>query len=63
MHLLQNGANAKVVQELLGNQVMTYIDMYYDIINNEKINNIYRKAHPKSIIYKKKAFIKVFFFL
>ena len=48
VHLLQNGANAKVVQELLGNQVMTYIDMYYDIINNEKINNIYRKAHPRA---------------
>ncbi|WP_346975304.1 site-specific tyrosine recombinase [Clostridium perfringens] len=48
VHLLQNGANAKVVQELLGNQVMTYIDMYYDIVNNEKINNIYRKAHPRA---------------
>lgn len=48
VHLLQNGANAKVVQELLGNQVMTYIDMYYEIINNEKINNIYRKAHPRA---------------
>ncbi|MDO4534822.1 MAG: tyrosine-type recombinase/integrase [Clostridium perfringens] len=48
VHLLQNGANAKVVQELLGNQVMTYIDMYYEIINNEKINNIYKKAHPRA---------------
>lgn len=48
VHLLQNGANAKIVQELLGNQVMTYIDMYYEIINNEKINNIYRKAHPRA---------------
>ncbi|MPQ42744.1 site-specific tyrosine recombinase [Clostridium tarantellae] len=48
VHLLQNGANAKVVQELLGNQVMTYIDMYYEIINSEKINNIYRKAHPRA---------------
>ena len=48
VHLLQNGANAKVVQELLGNQVMTYIDMYYEIINNEKINTIYKKAHPRA---------------
>ncbi|MGL4761508.1 MAG: site-specific tyrosine recombinase [Sarcina sp.] len=48
VHLLQNGANAKVVQELLGNQVMTYIDMYYEIINNEKINSIYKKAHPRA---------------
>lgn len=48
VHLLQNGANAKVVQELLGNQVMTYIDMYYEIINNEKVNSIYKKAHPRA---------------
>lgn len=48
VHLLQNGANAKVVQELLGNQVMTYIDIYYDIINKEKINSIYKKTHPRA---------------
>ena len=47
-HLLENGADLRVVQELLGNQVMTYIDMYYEIINNEKINNIYKKAHPRA---------------
>lgn len=48
VHLLQNGANAKVVQELLGNQVMTYIDIYYEIINKEKINSIYKNTHPRA---------------
>ena len=34
VHLLQNGANVRAVQKLLGNQVLTYMDTYYEIINN-----------------------------
>ena len=48
VHLLQNGANVRAVQKLLGNQVLTYMDTYYEIINSDKINLIYRKTHPRA---------------
>ena len=48
VHLLQNGANVRAVQKLLGNQVLTYMDTYYEIINSDKINLIYRITHPRA---------------
>lgn len=48
VHLLQNGANVRAVQKLLGNQVLTYMDTYYEIINSDKINLIYRNTHPRA---------------
>lgn len=48
VHLLQNGANVRAVQKLLGNQVLTYMDTYYEIINSDKINLIYRNTHPRT---------------
>ncbi|MBY6837339.1 tyrosine-type recombinase/integrase [Clostridium botulinum] len=48
VHLLQNGANVRAVQKLLGNQVLTYMDTYYEIINNDKINFIYMNTHPRA---------------
>jgi integrase/recombinase XerD len=48
VHLLQNGANVRAVQKLLGNQVLTYMDTYYEIINNDKINYIYMHTHPRA---------------
>ena len=48
VHMLQNGANVRAVQKLLGNQVLTYMDTYYEIINSDKINLIYRKTHPRA---------------
>lgn len=48
VHLLQNGANVRAVQKLLGNQVLTYMDTYYEIINNDKINLVYRNSHPRA---------------
>lgn len=48
VHLLQNGANVRAVQKLLGNQVLTYMDTYYEIINNDKINLVYKNAHPRA---------------
>ena len=47
VHLLQNGANVRAVQKLLGNQVLTYMDTYYEIINNDKINIVYKNSHPR----------------
>ena len=48
VHLLQNGANVRAVQKMLGNQVLTYMDTYYEIINSDKINFIYRNTHPRA---------------
>ena len=48
VHMLQNGANVRAVQKLLGNQVLTYMDTYYEIINTDKINLIYRNTHPRA---------------
>ena len=48
VHMLQNGANVRAVQKMLGNQVLTYMDTYYEIINSDKINLIYRKTHPRA---------------
>lgn len=48
VHLLQNGANARAVQKLLGNQVLTYMDTYYEIINSDKLNIIYKNFHPRA---------------
>ena len=48
VHLLQNGANLRAVQKLLGNQVLTYMDTYYEIINNDKINLVYKNSHPRA---------------
>ena len=46
--MLQNGANVRAVQKLLGNQVLTYMDTYYEIINSDKINLVYKNAHPRA---------------
>ncbi|MDU1854943.1 MAG: tyrosine-type recombinase/integrase, partial [Clostridium baratii] len=48
VHMLQNGANVRAVQKLLGNQVLTYMDTYYEIINSDKINLVYKNAHPRA---------------
>ena len=48
VHMLKNGANVRAVQKLLGNQVLTYMDTYYEIINNDKINVIYKNTHPRA---------------
>lgn len=48
VHMLQNGANVRAVQKMLGNQVLTYMDTYYEIINSDKINFIYRNTHPRA---------------
>ena len=48
VHMLQNGAIVRAVQKLLGNQVLTYMDTYYEIINSDKINLVYKNAHPRA---------------
>lgn len=48
VHLLQNGADIKSVQELLGHNNMSATQIYSFISRKNKIEEIYRKSHPRA---------------
>ena len=45
-HLIQNGADLKSVQEMLGHADISSTQVYLDL-NVNKIRNVYAKAHPR----------------
>ncbi|KGN03703.1 recombinase XerD [Clostridium haemolyticum NCTC 8350] len=48
VHLLQNGADMKSVQELLGHNTIATTQIYSSISKKNKIVDVYKKAHPRA---------------
>jgi tyrosine recombinase XerD len=48
VHLLQNGADIKSVQELLGHKDMSATQIYSNISRKNKIAEVYKKSHPRA---------------
>lgn len=48
VHLLQNGADIKSVQELLGHKDLSATQIYSAVLKKNKIAEVYKKAHPRA---------------
>lgn len=48
VHLLQNGADMKSVQELLGHNTIATTQIYSSISKQSKIVDVYKSAHPRA---------------
>lgn len=48
VHLLENGADMKSVQELLGHNSIATTQIYFGICKQSKIVDVYKNAHPRA---------------
>ncbi|MCR3760207.1 site-specific tyrosine recombinase XerD [Clostridium felsineum] len=48
VHLLQNGADIKTIQELLGHRDMATTQIYSGMYRNTRIAEVYKKTHPRA---------------
>lgn len=48
IHLLQNGADLKAVQELLGHNSLNITQVYYKYIKRNKLMEVYKNFHPRA---------------
>ncbi|WP_160678795.1 tyrosine-type recombinase/integrase [Clostridium sp. C8-1-8] len=48
IHLLENGAHPKTVQQLMGTHVMNYMDLYFEYVSKDKVNISYNNFHPRA---------------
>ena len=48
VHLLQNGADIKSVQELLGHKDLSATQIYSTISRKSKIAEVYKRTHPRA---------------
>ena len=47
VHMLQNGADLKSLQELLGHEDITATQIYLSVTKN-RIKDVYDKTHPRA---------------
>lgn len=47
LHLVENGADLRAVQEMMGHSVISTTQVYADM-KNTKIREEYNKAHPRN---------------
>lgn len=48
VHLLQNGADIKSVQELLGHKELSATQIYSSVIKRNRIAQVYKNSHPRA---------------